>query len=67
MKTTEYIKAQLGLISYSDKDVFKGYNIYNFDGVSYLSKQEQKKIFDNAEKIRVRVLTRCKKEEVMTC
>ena len=40
MKTTEYVKAQLGLVGYSDKDVFKGYNIYVLDGVSYLSDQQ---------------------------
>lgn len=63
MKTTEYIKAQLGLVNYNDKDVFKGYNIYNLDDVAYLSEREQKKIFDNAEKIRARVFANCKKEK----
>lgn len=56
MKSCEYIKGRLGLSEYRDNEVFKGYKIITLEDRGYISDNDEKDIYNNAEKIRIRVI-----------
>ena len=63
MKSCEYIKGKLGLVAYSNKDVFNGYPTVILDGRRYMLDTEYEKMLKDSDKIKYRVITQCKKAE----
>lgn len=59
MKSCEYIKGRLGLVGYSDKDVFDGYSTITLDGRKYLLDGVAEEILKNSDNIKYRVITSC--------
>ena len=62
MKSCEHIKGKLGLVGYSDKDVFAGYPLIKLEGRNYISDKESEKILRDVDNIKYRVITTCKKD-----
>lgn len=60
MKSCDYVKGRLGLSKYRNDDVFKGYKIFNLENRPYISDEDEKKIYNNIENIRIRVIETCK-------
>lgn len=59
MKSCDYIKGKLGLVDYSDKDVFAGYPIITLEGINYITDKVEQQIKKDSENIKYRVITHC--------